>query len=858
MSETTPASSGLHSGTASEATRTTVSTSSGAITPSRSSERSSSGTITSSSVALTTTASQSSTQPSSSSSGGSSGIIGNQSPAAPASSSYSSFALTRSPSTSSFPVSTVSNSTSSVVEFSSTYAPRPTGTSLTDNTSTWATNCSTSPANSVYITSLPSNSAVSTQSAVLSSGSRSVTRSDPSTTSTSAPETSPTDSPQLSAHNVIVDSGTCAGLGLPIVIGREGTPLQLKRLNGGQYITTLDVDELGAGGGYVFLSDSGQRCGQYGVCASVTVEFNLDGLIVGLAMMGDRGETMYPMSIWVTNGQQYDNTPADSPDTKYNCWGWPDTGCPFAHMRPSDPSYVITTTNQNASVYITFCPPDGPDPASIGPNPNPLNQDTDTEVTNVIISVASTAPVSDFLVPMIPGYHGFMTSTESDSSMLTRFTAPTPSTTPSPPEDTQTAPFCLLDETVHCHEHFTYVIIDQTRTAIVGETFSTSVPSPTPTWFATMFPTFINIDTTTMLSFSTIVPAPTRLQPQTHQITSSIGPSPTSFGPQSSLTGYSGTMLVPTTTTNSLGMPITTSVMSGTIIPTFSVVTNSQGLVTNVAYNSTNVFQPTPPPEKLYTLTSWSTYMTINSSTIPAVGGQVGVLTTIPGTYALEPSTTVPIEVLSSISAESTRTSLPSVSLPSESARTDSVGTSSGKGGTVAAAVAGSLVGLALFSAFICFMCAGYRRRRQRTTDYASHRSPTGGSAPGSIGLQDERSSLDIDSEPRPRQSFVEPWVEPRPPLYHTKMQGEMEEYACGGHNNTLSSIHSSHENDQASPRAQISPIFSPMQSTPPPATRPAPVDSQAAGGVDRPESPHNAIPPLYNEAWNIGHTSGG
>ncbi|QRV91738.1 hypothetical protein RhiJN_19756 [Ceratobasidium sp. AG-Ba] len=687
MSETTPASSGLHSGTATEATATTVLTSSGAITPSHSGERSSSGTSTSSSVALTTTASQSSTQPSSSLSGGSSGVIaGNQSPAALASSSSSSFALTSSPSTSSFPVSTVSNSTSSVVELSSTYAPRPTGTSLTDKTSTWATNRSTSLANSVCITSLPPSSAVSTQSVVLSSGSRSVPRSDPSTTSTSAPEMSPTNSPQFSAHNVVVDSGTCAGLGSPIVIGRKGIPLQLKRLNGSQYTTALDVDELGAGGGYVFLSDSGQRCGQYGACASVTVEFNLDGLIVGLAMMGDRGETMYPMSVWVTNGQQYDNTPADSLDTKYNCWGWPDKGCPFAHMRPSDPSYAITTTNQNASVYITFCPPDGPDPASIGPNPNPPNQDTNTEVTNVIISVASTAPVSDFLVPMIPGHHGFMTSTESDSSMLTRFTAPTPSTTRFPPEDTQTAPFCLLDEIVHCHEHFTYVVIDQTRTVVIGETFSTSVPSPTPTWFATMFPTFINIDTTTMVSFSTIVPPPTRSQPQIAQITSSIGPSPTSFGPQSSLTGYSSIMLVPTMTTNSLGMPIATPVMSGTIIPTFSVVTNSQGLVTNVAYNSTNVFQPTPPPEKLYTLTSWSAYMPINSSTIPAVGGQVGVLTTIPATYVLEPSTTVRIEVLSSISAESTRTSL-----PSESARADSVETSSGRGGTVAAAVAGSL-----------------------------------------------------------------------------------------------------------------------------------------------------------------------
>ncbi|KAG9087146.1 hypothetical protein FRC07_012894, partial [Ceratobasidium sp. 392] len=315
----------------------------------------------------------------------------------------------------------------------------------------------------------------------------------------------------------------------------------------------------------------------------------------------------------------------------------------------------------------------------------------------------------------------------------------------------------------------------------------------------------------------------------------------------------------------------------------------------------------TPPPQSTVTLTSWTTWITVNGSTVPAIAGQVGVLTTVNVTYVLEPGTKIPVGDLSSISVESTRTSLPSVTAQAATEQT----TQGNRASKIAGAIVGTLVGLTLLGVLLWVVCMK-RRRRQRAPDYAAARSPIWGPS-GGLGSADSSrsgSQLDLDSEPQPRASFVEPWVDrSRPQEQSRKMQREMEEYGGGilaagpsrrtttgpsssvGHaydalrhsksanrvppelrpeplsnwpmrNNTLSSIHSqgsssghNHVPDAPqsppapvqSPSAPVSPASAPTQPLPP-----LPAHRQYSQQPIEEEPRHNAIPPLYNEAWNI------
>ncbi|QRW05807.1 hypothetical protein RhiLY_04806 [Ceratobasidium sp. AG-Ba] len=666
---------------------------------------------------------------------------------------------------------------------------------------------------------------------------------------------------------------------------RDGSLSSLLALEDGRYSATLKMDEPVGSEFVIFLADSGERCGQGGSCTSLILWFDSSLLEIQVSRAGDRGWNMYPLSMWVDGGALFDGTPADSQATEYNCWGWPTDECPFSYMYSTDPLSTLSSATPNSTVYMTFCPPDGPALSSIGPNPNPPEIIPSEHGTNIIIGTDTTVPVSTFWTPI--------TSHKAPGGA-----SPTPSVTSM--DDAALSAYCKTMVIPACIRPQTFLPIDETTTVpigrplyatlltttvsgVVGPVTITPTVSPPDYGPPEIFPTFFDLSTTTVVPISTVTPTQTPTRPREES-------SPLMTAP-------------PTVITDTLGPPDATLTVLAATVPTFSVVTDSRGSAVSTLSSDlvTTILPPssTSPPQTFYTLTQWTTYSSVNGTTIPIVGGQVGVLTTVPVTYVLEPSTTIPVQVLSSISAQSTRTSLPSASADAENVRS---GTS--EGSKVAAAVVGSLVGLTLLSLLLWTVC--FRRKRaRRSADYAAHRTPMWVSGPGSAhgSGSEEGSGLDLDGgEAGPRDSFVEPWVVPHSQAQGSgsstsrKMQREMEEYGGGlvsatagagpsrsrtgasssiGNSygalrpsksanrvppelqpealaqwpvrtNTLSSIHSSGP-------SPVTPVSGP---TP---TRPllAPVETQP-----EPEPPRrgysdegrqgNAIPPRYNEAWNI------
>jgi hypothetical protein len=146
--------------------------------------------------------------------------------------------------------------------------------------------------------------------------------------------------------------------------------------------------------------------------------------------------------------------------------------------------------------------------------------------------------------------------------------------------------------------------------------------------------------------------------------------------------------------------------------------------------------------------------VTADGSINPAIVGKVAVVSIVPVTYALEPGNTVPVAEPSSRTIESMYTSLPT----STSAVTNEDLKGRDNGSIIAGAVVGTFVGLTLSSLLVWFIFRGCRRKRSR--DYLGqsrlHWKPW--SVPGS------RSGLDLNSEPRMQNSYVEPWVLPVTP----------------------------------------------------------------------------------------------
>ncbi|QRV98304.1 hypothetical protein RhiJN_26323 [Ceratobasidium sp. AG-Ba] len=358
------------------------------------------------------------------------------------------------------------------------------------------------------------------------------------------------------------------------------------------------------------------------------------------------------------------------------------------------------------------------------------------------------------------------------------------------------------------------------------------------------------------------------------------------------------TIPVPTILTDSVGRAILTSTVSAAVLPTWSTVSDSRGSAIGTAsYNLTTSISPSPtsPIGTVFSTTSWTTYMTVDGSTVPAIGGQVGILTAISETYVFEQSTMIPLKVYSSIRAESThstQTSLPS-SLTSSSPHVPSTWRT-----TVIIAVIGPLVGITLVSVFIWVVLVKRRKRESRTSDYAECQPSMWGprSMLGSNSRGD--STLDLDSGPGPRASFIEPWAGYNQiPSTSRKIRGEMEERqgesivaspsggvaaANSSREHAYSSLRPSKSPNRVQPELRLEPpargdpsfVRLPQESvdSSPPAATTRPILQYAPPRMPLPLQPHapvaqsrdedavarsTAIPPMYNEAWNIRRDPG-
>ncbi|KDN41399.1 hypothetical protein RSAG8_07514, partial [Rhizoctonia solani AG-8 WAC10335] len=278
-------------------------------------------------------------------------------------------------------------------------------------------------------------------------------------------------------------------------------------------------------------------------------------------------------------------------------------------------------------------------------------------------------------------------------------------------------------------------------------------------------------------------------------------------------------------------LPISTS--APTVVPTYSGITNSLGsVVSTLSYDATVSPAPitTSAPDSQYVITSWTTWMTVNGSTVPAIAGEVGILSTIPITYMLEPSTTIPVAELSSRSIESARTSSPS---PTTAASSDNSQTRQNHGGKIAGAVVGTLVGW-----------TGPSREAETSSNEgaASWFQPESSDThhvPPAVATRAGKPAT--RNEPTLRPDMIT--QRPAPSLYRAPSLA----------NPSLSLLPTPFQNEPPSPVTPPSrpsrAALMPSRVSPPPRVGP----SQSRYINDEEQIRHNAIPPLYNEAWNTG-----
>ncbi|QRV84231.1 hypothetical protein RhiJN_12247 [Ceratobasidium sp. AG-Ba] len=288
---------------------------------------------------------------------------------------------------------TPSNSVTPTVHTpSTTYTPSTIYTaSTTHNPSTADTRSTSTIAPSVA--SKPSTSR--------SSNSTTSTRSDPklTTASISTGDTSSSNhnhsvsSVQPSTFKLVVDSGNCANIGIPFL---GYLPDQLTPLGDHQYMASLEArskEDRTA----VFLADDGRRCGHFGNCVYIPIFYDANSIRV---QVSKRGSTMYPFSIWMDGGRQSSGAPADSQAVKYNCWGRSVTECPFMLTSYEDKTYAVSTSVSGATVYITFCPVDGPDISAFGTNRDEFEWTITGKMTKGIMEKPTFSPILTFVEPL--------------------------------------------------------------------------------------------------------------------------------------------------------------------------------------------------------------------------------------------------------------------------------------------------------------------------------------------------------------------------------------------------------------------------------------------------------------------------
>ncbi|QRV76912.1 hypothetical protein RhiJN_19757 [Ceratobasidium sp. AG-Ba] len=476
-----------------------------------------------------------------------------------------------------------------------------------------------------------------------------------------------------------------------------------------------------------------------------------------------------------TSSSNTSNAPADpSPVTLSNTSAHSTTtSCARGCISSTSATHLATTgtpvTSTLGTPTLSTIPSPGPSTTSAYPDPTP--DAPSITATEKASATETSTPVSTFLSTTVLDLAS--TSTISDSPIPIVTAAPDqPLDSDADPDDPDHILICLRVRFVKCA--FTQFVIAKTTALPVGEPFLMPLPAPT-----SLEPPVVESASFLKLA-TTTAPSSARAGPNIKVSNDGLSMS-TNMGEVSEPTkSGSGIVMIPTATTftDSLGVSVATSVVNGVVVPTFSTVVGNKGLaLSTITYSVTAITAApipptTPPPDTLFTLTSWTTYMSANGSTVPAIAGQVGVLTTVSETYILEPSTTIPLDYFTSVVLRSTRTSLPS-GPPSGSANTSSTSQAS----TVAATVVGSLVGITLLGVFLWVVCIKYRRRKRRAPDYAGCLSPTRGLKMADESRLCQESTLDLDGELQPRSSLVEPWVEDRQrSLPSRKIEREMEE----------------------------------------------------------------------------------
>ncbi|CAE6464490.1 unnamed protein product [Rhizoctonia solani] len=741
------------------------------------------------------------------------------------------------------------------------------------------------------------------------------TTSKPEPTLTAAPET-----PERYNHRLTIDLGDCAGFTSPRLNLLKGELGNLVPAGGGRFEIELKAEPktkvFGLG---VSLKDDGVRCGseEAASCVSIDIGFGeTSELVVNVLKAGDYGIAMYPFSIWLEDGVTWDARHVNSPKEMYHCWGWSDAECPYAFKAngADGAMWTLSTENLSGDVYIGFCPSDGPNWSSIPPNPSPDPYDWGQQSTYIVLPSQTAVPTSTFVKPIV----------------ATQLGVPSP-IDKSPCDEPSTciplSTYIIKEGTTTSRSNFVTPVPDTTRyegTEIIIDATTTVTETTliTADGLSAIHPsTVIVLDSTITSRKTTFLTTPTPTATSLTVTTLSTKPSIIQPGWSSSPTGPRTRR---PTETSLAGSSASVSASTPTVIPTYSHIINSLGsTLSTSSYNVTVSPTPTttPAPDTQYIITSWSTWMTINGSTVPAIAGEVGVLTKVSMTYLLESGSIIPVSELSTRTVASGQTSSSS---STAAVSADDGHTRQGQGGRIAGAVVGTLVGLVLGSILLWYIF--HRRQRRQMRDGFARGDPSwlapaheAGSGGGSGPL------VDLDQEPRMRNSYIEPWVPPRPVVRSSRkggwsemesapdaygvstMAGPSREPELSSNEGGSSWFHESSDQHQvpaatatqagksstrnepirrpdvmisqrpvspsylgsslASPSLSLLPtpfrdeLPSPLMPTSS-HSRPAPLPSQAdppaqAGPPrrrqldDEEQARHDAIPPLYNEAWN-------
>ncbi|KAF8680045.1 hypothetical protein RHS04_03941 [Rhizoctonia solani] len=578
---------------------------------------------------------------------------------------------------------------------------------------------------------------------------------------TAVPETS-----RQIIHRLIIDLGECASFTSPRFLLNGGELGDLVSIGNGIFQIELKSDpDSGIFGLVVSLRDDEVRCGAADStqCMGVLVSFGLPGndISVSILSAGDSGIAMYPVNMWLEDGVTWGAQLANSPADMYHCWGWDDTECPYAIKvgstisilyrpmvesfvlqghGPEVPLWTLSANNPTGDIYVEFCPSDAPPWYNIPMNPHPDSFEPTRQGTYIVLPTQTTVLSYTFVKP---------------TALPTTFSPVAPSGE------------AHCDVLSTCVRPNTYVIEEETTTS--WSTFMTP-------HFLSMYPsTSAPVYTTATMPETTLATTPTSAATPS-AVNTSIKPLPLQTAWPSSALTESATS--PTAVSGSYTTPISSAPQ---IVPTYSYITDSLGsVVSTLTYDVT--VSPTPittsPPDTQNILSSWTTWMTVNGSTVPAIAGEVGVVSTLSETYLLESGSIIPVSELSTRTTKSSQTGGPSSSTEPASANGDL--SSQSQGGRIAGAVVGTLVGLVLGSLLVWYICHCRQRRRRR--DSFARGDPSWLAPRHEVGSGSEsRLRVDLNEEPRMSRSYIEPWVPPRTTVQSSRKGGQPEMESVSG-----------------------------------------------------------------------------